>query len=299
MTLKQLEAFYWAATCASFSMAAERVHLTVSSLSKRLAELEASLGQPLFDRSGHRATLTPAGELLLPQAVELLRRAEQFRAAAGAAEGLQGSCRIGSGELASITWLPRWVTAVREAHPQLSVSVVVDIGEGLAQRLERGELDAAVIAGRTARPSLRCTPLASASFVWCAQPRLARGIRSLDGAAWESLTLVTLPRGSGITYMLDDWMARAEAHPQHTVTCNQWGAVAGLVAAGQGVGMLPTGLAHGLQQRKRVTILSSRHKLRMLDYSFHFRHDDPRPLVHELQRICAATADFDAQGPFF
>lgn len=299
MTLKQLEAFYWAATCASFAMAAERVHLTVSSLSKRLVELESALGQTLFDRSGHRATLTPAGERLLPQAVELLRRAEQLRVAAGGTEGLQGSCRIGSGELASITWLPRWVKALREAHSQLSVSVVVDIGEGLAQRLERGELDVAVIADRTARPSLRCTPLASASFVWCAHPRVARGIPSLSGAAWEALTLVTLPRGSGITYILDDWMERAQAQPQQTVTCNQWGAVAGLIVAGQGVGLLPTGLAQGLQQRKRVVILPSRYKLRMLDYSFHFRHSDPRPLVRELQRVCSATVDFDAQGPFF
>ena len=54
MTLKQLEAFYWAATCASFAVAAERLHLSVSSLSKRIAELEA-LGQLLFDRSGHKA----------------------------------------------------------------------------------------------------------------------------------------------------------------------------------------------------------------------------------------------------
>lgn len=50
MTLKQLEAFYWAATCVNFTVAAERVHLSVSSLSKRIAELEASLGVELFDR---------------------------------------------------------------------------------------------------------------------------------------------------------------------------------------------------------------------------------------------------------
>ena len=43
MTLKQLEAFYWAATCASFAVAAERLHLSVSSLSKRIAELEQAL----------------------------------------------------------------------------------------------------------------------------------------------------------------------------------------------------------------------------------------------------------------
>ena len=68
MTLKQLEAFYWAATCANFTTAAQRVHLSISSLSKRLTELEQSLGRTLFDRSGHRATLTEAGQALLPPA---------------------------------------------------------------------------------------------------------------------------------------------------------------------------------------------------------------------------------------
>ena len=68
-SIKQLEAFWWAATCANFATAAERVHLSVSSLSKRIAELEAALGQSLFDRSGHRAALTEAGERLLPAAL--------------------------------------------------------------------------------------------------------------------------------------------------------------------------------------------------------------------------------------
>jgi len=79
MTLKQLEAFYWAATCSSFAMAAERVHLSVSSLSKRIAELEASLGQVLFDRAGHRAALTEAGTRLLPLAGGLLQQADRLQ----------------------------------------------------------------------------------------------------------------------------------------------------------------------------------------------------------------------------
>ena len=54
MTLKQLEAFYWAATCASFAVAAERLHLSVSSLSKRIAELEEALGQRCSTAAGTR-----------------------------------------------------------------------------------------------------------------------------------------------------------------------------------------------------------------------------------------------------
>ncbi|CPJ43778.1 LysR family transcriptional regulator [Bordetella pertussis] len=78
MTLKQLEAFYWAATCASFAVAADRLHLSLSSLSKRIAELESALGLDLFDRSGHRAVLTAAGERLLPQARDLLASADRW-----------------------------------------------------------------------------------------------------------------------------------------------------------------------------------------------------------------------------
>ena len=72
MTLKQLQAFYWAATVASFGVAAERLHVSQSTLSKRIAELEGQLRKPLFDRSGHRAALTEAGEQLLPLARRML-----------------------------------------------------------------------------------------------------------------------------------------------------------------------------------------------------------------------------------
>lgn len=299
MNLKQLEAFYWAATCTSFAAAAERVHLTVSSLSKRLAELEISLGQPLFDRGGHRAALTPAGEKLLPRAVALLRHAEEVRAAMGQAGGLEGSCRLGSGELASLTWLPRWVHAIRQAHPALDVTVVVDIGDALAARLQKGELDAAVIGGRASRPGLQSAPLAQARFVWCASPQLARRIPRVDADTFAGHALVSLPRGSGITHILDDWMDRTGVQAPRALACNQWGAVAGLIAAGEGVGILPAGLAGAMAQRKRIRILPSRQALKPLDYGIHFRHDDPRALLGALRESCAASADFAVGSAFF
>ena len=80
MTLKQLEAFYWAAKLGTFAIAAQRLHITQSSLSKRLIELETDLGQQLFDRNGRRATLTMAGEILLEQAGSMLEFERNIRA---------------------------------------------------------------------------------------------------------------------------------------------------------------------------------------------------------------------------
>src|SRR5687768_12000674 len=112
MTLKQLEAFYWAATCASFAMAAERLHLSTSSLSKRLVELEESLGARLFDRSGQKAHLTEVGERFLPRASALLLAADDTRRSIEASAMLRGRCIIGVGELSALTWLPRLVAQV-------------------------------------------------------------------------------------------------------------------------------------------------------------------------------------------
>ena len=169
MTLKQLEAFYWAATCASFAVAAERLHLSVSSLSKRIAELEEALGQ-LFDRSGHKAALTEAGQRLLPQAGDMLASAERIRASVAQSAGLVGRCRFGVGELTALTWLPRLIGVVRAAHPGLVLEPYVDIGQVLEQRVADGELDFAVIAGRSSRVGIASATIGQAAFSWVAAP---------------------------------------------------------------------------------------------------------------------------------
>jgi len=299
MTLKQLEAFYWAATCASFAMAAERVHLSVSSLSKRLAELEGSLGQPLFDRSGHRAVLTDGGTRLLPMASALLQQADRLHQEMGSAAGLRGPCRLGVGELTALTWLPHWVAAIGEAHPALEVSVHVDVGEALAQRLDKGELDVAVIADPASRSGLTSVPLAQARFTWCAGPGVADALPAMNSDALRAHPLVTLPQGSGITHVIDDWLRQAHAQPTRRLVCNHLGAIVGLLAQGAGVGPLPQGWAHVLCQRGVLREVHSDIPLGLLDYAFHHRRDDLRPLVGALLNLAAQQADFTVASSSF
>ncbi|MFQ6685074.1 LysR family transcriptional regulator, partial [Bordetella pertussis] len=105
MTLKQLEAFYWAATCASFAVAADRLHLSLSSLSKRIAELESALGLDLFDRSGHRAALTPAGQALLAEGRHVLQSLDALASRVKrVATGWEGELRIAVS--AVLPWTP-------------------------------------------------------------------------------------------------------------------------------------------------------------------------------------------------
>ncbi len=295
MTLKQLEAFYWAATCLNFTVAAERVHVSVSSLSKRIAELEASLGVQLFDRSGRAAELTPQGEQLLPRIRELLHGAAQLQQAAGRTVGLQGRCRLGFGELSGLTWLPKLVHKVAELHPALQLEPHADIGQVLEQRIVDGALDCVVIAGPSSRSSLAFEPVAQVRFVWAASDAfIARaGTDDARRLVREQL-LIALPVGSGATRTLDEWLSRHDLVVQRRLSCNSWGAVVGMVAEGLGFTYMPLGWAEALQARGVVRILSRGGALAPLQYTVQWRRDDARPLITEMRTLIKSVIDFPA-----
>ena len=87
MDNQSLQAFITVAECASFSQAAERLHLTQSAVSKRIATLEHQTGKKLFDRIARQVTLTEAGAALLPRAQHIL---QEYAAAVQAINDLSG-----------------------------------------------------------------------------------------------------------------------------------------------------------------------------------------------------------------
>lgn len=289
-SIKQLEAFWWAATCANFTTAADRVHVSVSSLSKRIAELESVLGQPLFDRSGHRAVLTEAGERLLPAALDVLQAMAALGQAVDARAALTGRCRFGVGDLSALTWLPAFVAAARQAHPRLVLEPLVDVGSVLERRLDDGELDFAVIAGRSSRSSLLSQPIGAAHFTWAAAPGLPGAGRMGAGALLQRHALVTLPPGAGTTRLLDDWLLAHRVTAPERILCNSWGAVAGMLRAGVGVGFLPAGWVHTLGLRA----VGGRTPLAPLHYAYQWRRGDTRGLVAAMLRLAQAQVDFSA-----
>jgi DNA-binding transcriptional LysR family regulator len=296
MTLKQLEAFYWAATCANFAIAAERLHVSVSSLSKRIAELEESLGVALFDRSGHRAVLTEAGQGLLPRALEMLDRAAAIRNAFAPGAGLVGRCAFGVGELSAMTWLPRFIAQVRAQYPKLVLEPYVNVGAVLETRVDNGELDFAIIAGRSSRQTVLSQPITQAQFVWVAAPALAGQYQDLGDMLRDRQPIIALPPGAGTTRLIDDWLLAQGIAAVERISCNNWGAIAGMLIASVGVGILPEGWARKLLRENLLCRLADENPLTPLTYSFQWRRGDSRPLVNQMLAQAASVADFFADA---
>ncbi|MPS30602.1 LysR family transcriptional regulator [Pigmentiphaga sp.] len=292
MTLKQLEAFYWAATCESFATAALRLHLSQSSLSKRIGELEACLGKTLFDRDQRRARLTPVGRALLPHARQLLTSAEHIVATIGSEGDLRGSCRFGVGEIAASSWLPRFAAKVKKQFPDLLLEPYVELGRELEARLIGGELDFAMIGSRSTHPQLDSQRLAQVQFVWAIAADVAPSARRAEDAIAE-LPIISMSKGSGARRILDAWMKSQRCEHAAVVTCNNMSSMAGLVAAGLGISYFPRGWLRPLTDKGILRVLPSRTPLQKLDYHFHWRVDDTRAYIPRLRGLMASEVDYD------
>ncbi len=128
-----------------FGRAALRLHMTQPPLTQAIAQMEAVLGYRLFDRTKRSVQLTAAGAALLPEARDLLARAQALPAYGRAsADGEAGRLRLAFVSTVGFDLLPRWVRAFREQHPRVDLELIEATGDVQLQAFDRGEIDAAV-----------------------------------------------------------------------------------------------------------------------------------------------------------
>ena len=298
MTLKQLEAFLVAATLGSFALAARRVHVTQSSLSKRIAELEAFIGTALFDRSAKRVRLTEAGHRLLPVAAQMLELKESARLALERPHGLRGACRFGISELGALTWLPQFVAQARLTHPELVLQPHVDLSRRLEQQVLRGELDFAVVPGPPESPTIVPHIVEHVRFTWMAAPgRVPAGL-VLTAEDLARHPVITMTEGSGLTQAFNVWAGAQGLRMPRIVASNSLMAIIGLTLADVGMSFLPAAFTRLWVERGLLIPLESNPPLPSLPYAFIHREDDRRMLLPVLLDLVTAVAQFSDPAGF-
>jgi LysR family cyn operon transcriptional activator len=142
MELRHLRYFVALAECLSFTRAAERVHVTQSTLSHQIRQLEEEVGQPLFDRIGKKVVTTEAGELFLAFASRALKEVDHgiamLKPGGG---GLTGEVRIGATHTFNIGLIPECVALFLARHPTVRVRVEELAADRIGEKLHAGELD--------------------------------------------------------------------------------------------------------------------------------------------------------------
>ena len=120
-----LRAFLEVAVSGSMSQAARSLGSSQPTLSRQIAQLEAQLGQALFERTTRGVRLTEAGTALRTPAERMREHALQFSmVAAGRSQALAGTVRITASEMVSAYLLPAMLRGLRAKHPEIQVELV-------------------------------------------------------------------------------------------------------------------------------------------------------------------------------
>ncbi|MFC5834536.1 LysR family transcriptional regulator [Nonomuraea insulae] len=142
MDSRYLRAFVAVAEHGGISAAAQALGYAQSSLSAQLKRLEADLGVAVLLRAGTGATLTEAGERLLPHAREALELDRRMR---WATRGERPRLRIGSQESLAHVWMPEVLAALEYGaagtDTHADVELMVATRSSLEQSFRTGELD--------------------------------------------------------------------------------------------------------------------------------------------------------------
>lgn len=139
---KGLKAFLAVVRGGSITAAASTIHLAQSSVTKRIAALEAELGTPLFHRDRRGMSLTEAGEMFLARAERIEReyRNGLEEIAVISSAGLS-ELKIGAGPVFHLNWVAGLFVDLLQRFPDLKLDLTTEHRESMGKLLRSGVLD--------------------------------------------------------------------------------------------------------------------------------------------------------------
>ena len=146
MDTQALQAFVTVAETGSFSIAAEKLHLTQPAISKRIATLEAQLDTRLFDRISRSISLTEAGQLLLIRAEKILQEVnDAIRAVHDLSGDVSGRLALATSHHIGLHRLPSVLRKFSTQHPHVKLDIDFMDSEAAHENILAGKLELAVV----------------------------------------------------------------------------------------------------------------------------------------------------------
>jgi len=247
--LRHFRYFCAVADWRGFNRAAKALHVSQSAISEQILDLEREIGVQLINRSQHRVSLTPAGEIFLEEARKVL--ADAGRAvdrARRSAHGEIGTLRIGFLVWGASSFLPRVIRDFRHQQPGIRVSLMEMLPADQSEALVRGTLDVGFTrplqppwAAQLRSETLYHDPLLA---VLPADHSLASGPLDLRDLADEPFVICEREISPTLFDRITSLCAEAGFSPRIVQTSNVLSSVLALVEAGEGVTLIPSTLRH-------------------------------------------------------
>jgi LysR family transcriptional regulator, low CO2-responsive transcriptional regulator len=284
-TLRGLRIFEVAATCESYSRAAEVLELSQPAVSMQVRQFEEEVGVRLFEKHARGVALTDAGRALLVHARDILAR---VRVAEDAMASLQGVFRgqLHLGVISPAHYFAPWLMqAFRSLYPDVRMKLTVAARDELLAALQEHRLDVAIAGFPPAHAAIEAETFARHPhcIVAAAGHRLA-GRRAIT---WEELRdepFVYREAGSATRQFLEHLLQSRKLQVNVTTELQGNETIKQAVMAGMGISFMS---AHAIQVElaaERIVVLDVEGMPKMLDWCLLHRRDAPLSGVNLLFR---------------
>ncbi|CAM8652843.1 LysR Transcriptional regulator [Burkholderiales bacterium] len=241
----------------SITQAANQCHLALGAASARLRQLEEVLGVTLLERQARGTQLTEAGRLVTLRA----RAIEQELSQMGVEledhlRGVTGHVRVVANMSSIAAVLPADLAAFLQSHPGIRVDLSEHHSREIQSLVAEGQADIGVLSSDSIRSELRSEPYYQDQLLAAVPAQDPwRRIRHLNRDRLLEQDLILLQEGGAIAEWLGD-MARSEGRNLRVrVRAKGFDALAELVAAGLGITVLPSRIAHRFSQLLPIRLL--------------------------------------------
>lgn len=269
-----------------FGRAAARLHIAQPPLSQQIKALEETLSTKLFIRTTRKVELTAAGELLLTRGRILLEELEQLsRDVRTVGEGALGVLRLGSTGSATSRIMPRLIEASSRKMPGLQLNVQGEmLTPQMVEALVEGRLDLAIL-----RPPVRGADI---DYMLLDRDNLAVALPIDHPLAAESelgleqladQKFICYPPASAVNNIIVDSCRRAGFVPQVAQVASETSTLLTFVAAGLGIGLLPT--THYLPHSAKIAFRPLR-DAPQVDLAIAWKTGNDSALVRNFLELC-------------
>jgi DNA-binding transcriptional LysR family regulator len=241
MNLEHLRILRMVVECGSFSMAALKLDISQSAVSRAIAALEAELGVSLLTRGRFGAHPTRVGERVLHHAEIMLEIREQIDHEVNLAKGLQGGrVRIASVRSAATHLLPPLLARFRQRFPDIEVAITEDEPVGIEQALREGRVDIGLIALPRASEEFDTWEIARDEFVVLlpSSPTMKPVPARLTWGMLANYSFILYNYAECTVAVLNHWAQWGQS-PQVAYEIKEDSTIVSMVAQGLGAAILP------------------------------------------------------------
>jgi DNA-binding transcriptional LysR family regulator len=233
-----LRYFYEVARYGSFRLAAEKIHIAASAISRQVQLLEQELGAKLFSRKRGGLQLTAAGEALLYRVKKAMHELAVARSEIDVLHGShKGTVRIGINETVARDFFAGFLREFRRNHPNMQFEVTVANSNQLEEILLRGEVD--IIIGYAVQARNGLQQIASFELRTCItvhkDHRLASR-KSVRVADIVDQVFIMPSADSLLRQVANAIFSKLSVKPDYTITTDSFEFMTILVTSGFGIG---------------------------------------------------------------